>query len=465
MENHAQRDDHLQRRSHRANSHEITITQEDESSGGDLSRKVRKMHRVLPQLMQQQHIDNLYDPILVSLGPYHHGRPELQPAQDLKPLCLDWFASGSEQNKAFYYNKINEKIDEIRDCYAEAWILEKYDDEELTRMMLLDGCFIINYMASRIQTSTNMNWDNHLGLAAGPITVRDLVKIENQVPFMVIKLLLSSQVGRDGEWDELVHGFLRWMLLKTGSKEQISVAGEYDDVEDPPLHVLEAIWRAITSKYEEEDKQKQTVAARISMGKRRKRQDKKLPQRDILFGSVMDLKAKGISFSPSSHSLRAITFESGLLHGHLKLPIRFVSDQHQVILSNLISYELSPESNSTYFTVLSYVAFMKALIESDEDVKELQESGILFDKYSNNEQVVASFKEIDTFGLAHWGIFDDVKEKIGEHCTSRPKTWIANLVRDYFRSPWRVISLSAATSLLVFSFLQTFYAIRGARHK
>ncbi|KAK4387757.1 hypothetical protein Sango_2382300 [Sesamum angolense] len=105
---------------------------------------------------------------------------------------------------------------------------------------------------------------------------------------------------------------------------------------------------------------------------------------------------------------------------------------------------------------------MKSLIENPKDVKELRENGILFSRLGSDEEVVELFKEIDTYGLGSRYVFPDVKMRIEEHCNSKAKTWMAELIHTYFRSPWTAVALFAATFLLCLTFLQTFYTIRPA---
>ncbi|XP_012834225.1 PREDICTED: UPF0481 protein At3g47200-like [Erythranthe guttata] len=180
------------------------------------------------------------------------------------------------------------------------------------------------------------------------------------------------------------------------------------------------------------------------------------------FRSVTELKEKGVEFeASSSYSVTNIHFDSGPLSGRLHIPARVVSSISFVFLSNMIAYEMSPGSE-TGFEVLSYANFMKSLIESPADVKELQEKGILINKFQNHEQLLEEFKGVDTFGLDNLDIFKEVRREIEEHCRSKAKTWMADLIHTRFRSPWTVVALLAATFLLCLTFLQTFFTIHPA---
>lgn len=58
-----------------------------------------------PQIRRREQV---YDPLMVSIGTYHHSKPELR--REFKLLCLDWRAGGYEKKMAFFYSKILEKL-------------------------------------------------------------------------------------------------------------------------------------------------------------------------------------------------------------------------------------------------------------------------------------------------------------------------------------------------------------------
>ncbi|KAI3470167.1 hypothetical protein Pfo_026830 [Paulownia fortunei] len=414
------------------------------------SRRPRQMHTVPPELRQRrQQSEHVYDPVLVSFGPYHHGKPQLRRAEEFKYLCLDWFAKGNEEKKAFFYNKVLEKIDVIRGCYAEVTIVNKYDDKALALMMLLDACFIINFMDfTSTETDNILDWFECLGVAASStFMLGDIMLLENQIPFLVLKLLICLHYEEKKEAEELVERFITWLTMVDLNQAKIPRENE-----EPPIHILEVCWRVLVEKYNIQPNQQEhnQLASKFWWQKFLTRRKKK--HQNVSY-SVMDLKAKGIHFNPSSsQSLLDITFTS----------LRYVSDRTQVILSNMIAYEVSP-NNKTPPVVLSYVNFMKSLIQSPADVKELQKKGILFNRFANHEQVVKLFKEIDTFGYADFDVFEDVKQRIEEHCRSKAKTWIVDLIHTRFRTPWTAIALFAAIFLLCLTFLQTYFTIRPVK--
>ncbi|KAG6386649.1 hypothetical protein SASPL_151817 [Salvia splendens] len=128
------------------------------------------------------------------------------------------------------------------------------------------------------------------------------------------------------------------------------------------------------------------------------------------FRSVTDLKANGIHFRRSSSCLTDIKFTSFAFYSELRLPSFYLTDNTKVYFSNIIAFEMSPETR-TDFAVTTYFNFMKALIHNANDVKVLREKGILYGLLASNEEVVEIFKSIDTYGYSNRtrGLFRNVK--------------------------------------------------------
>ncbi|KAK4371396.1 hypothetical protein RND71_010871 [Anisodus tanguticus] len=117
-----------------------------------------------------------------------------------------------------------------------------------------------------------------------------------------------------------------------------------------------------------------------------------------LFRSVMNLKSKGIHFRPSGiDSLKGVRFTSHYYYAKLKLPCWYVSTYTKVFFMNMIAYELCPNGPSDR-AVVSYVNFMKSLVISPNDVKELREEKIIFNTLGSDEEVAQVYKGLDLWG-------------------------------------------------------------------
>lgn len=134
-------------------------------------------------------------------------------------------------------------------------------------------------------------------------------------------------------------------------------------------------------------------------------------------------------------------------------------------LANMITYEIAPNNgdNSPDLTMLSYACFLKLLIQTPDDVIELQDKGILrLNRFANHEQVVKLFRSIETFHFRDQHMYQDVMHRVGIHCNNKAETWMADLVHCNLKNPWTITALVSESLLLILTLLQTFYTIRQA---
>ncbi|TYJ12370.1 hypothetical protein E1A91_A11G344900v1 [Gossypium mustelinum] len=142
-----------------------------------------------------------------------------------------------------------------------------------------------------------------------------------------------------------------------------------------------------------------------------------------------------------------------LLH-LLRLPPITVDDSTM----NLIACEMCPDFHNN-FTVTSYMGFLDSLIDEVEDVKELRDAGILYNRLGSDKEVAKLIKKMNIDLVPSLMIYRLVKWKIHDHCKT---TWInlaAQGYQTYFRSPWTFLALVGAITTLLLSALQTYYTI------
>ncbi|XP_047949492.1 UPF0481 protein At3g47200-like [Salvia hispanica] len=368
----------------------------------------------------------IYDPVLVSLGPYHYdyGLTQLKPVEDLKSEILDLLIPDKQQ-QLLVTDILQNHSSQIRTFYER---LSIQSDVDLAGMMLRDACFLIYCL--KHHNDDNSVVLHRLGMSKLAFVVRDFFMLENQLPYFVIKMLIPHTC--EGVADKSIDGYFYELVISMMNSEEKSPQGrEITHLLDACRTLLVGINKSGESKIEEGNQKPKVVNSQ--------------------FQSVMDLKAKGIHFRPTkskSYRLTDIEFRSHSFYGMLRLPILLLESKTKVILSNIIAMEMSPGSR-TDFAVTSYAKFMKSLIMKAEDVKELREKGILVMAWqADDEEVVKMFRELETEGACRKDIFRGVRERINEHCRSKTKTFKAELLYTYFRSPWTTIALLAAVLLL-----------------
>ncbi|KAM3328347.1 protein isoform X2 [Capsicum galapagoense] len=390
----------------------------------------RKIPRV-PLAMLQMEFEDLnptrstseycsdYSPMVVSIGPYHHGKPELQGVQNFKQELLDLFISGGRTTDDSILEDFMEHIDIARSYYMEGSVAA-YSKEELAKMMLLDACFIISVN----DTDTAKKISSRLGKLVLSLAFRDILLLENQIPFWFVKRFWKIRQG-----PAYANWWIKNFICRVIYGNHRNEAGDIGSDNDLPLFLLEALRRAI-------------VAGTWTKSYKPKHHDD-----------------YGIYFKPGKTGLvNDIKFKSFCFYGRVELPTFIVTNRSRVWLKNIIAYEMSPGTN-VGLEVISYINFMKSIINDPKDVQELRDKRILINRLNSDDEVVKLFKEINTCGLDDDQFVLRVKERIQKHYNNKAKTWMSELIITHFLTPWKALALLAAIFILFLTASQTYFTV------
>ncbi|KAL6323982.1 hypothetical protein AAG906_006253 [Vitis piasezkii] len=400
-----------------------------------------------------QDFKKLYEPRVISIGPYHHGKPHLHPGEMIKPLCARTFLADRNQDIEVLYKNIKSNIEAVRNCYD--WSsTNEYDDEALAWMMLLDGCFLLQFLRRTDDMISPSTVDMSDVLRNHQICFVEhyLFMLENQLPFGVLKLIFE---------EANFHGAL---TMEETTKIFITPNGTQLEPEDKkPSHLLNLLRSALLGRQpEKKGKSSHKKSSSFQEGKGGLCcRWKKGKQRGIWqsFRHIKELKAAGIYLKPSRTCfLRDISFKS-YFFGYLKLPPITIDDFTKTKFLNMVAYEMCPDAPDDY-AVTSYVCFLYDFIDDADDVKELRSKHILHNLLGSDEDVAHIFNEIGN-GLVDPEIYGHAKARIQKHYNKRVNTWIAEALHGHFRSPWTFMALIAAVLILILTGVQTYYAHRG----
>ncbi|KAM3322423.1 hypothetical protein P3S67_003574 [Capsicum chacoense] len=434
------------------------------------------MMQMVPFCMREDNkeISDDYEPKVVSLGPYHHGKEKLRFVEEyFKPMAVEMFVGDSGVGEHDCMSVILEEIGYAKSCYLQEFA-GKYSDEEFARMMLRDACVILNYIGP---TEGHVLYKQaqmiqRLGVVVYANIERDMYLLENQIPFRILKMLVSLRYNGFDHGQRFVQHveifFFRLFFYHTHIEEP----NDTNNLGRKPLHLLEIIRRVVVTGLDYERMPRPyrccDVSDFVSCLEYCCYRSKYDPiMRQSAGGrSVTDLKLKGIHFSASGiKSLKGVRFSPStdfFLSANLKLPSWDVTTYTRVFFMNMIAYEFSP-----YFfmrkSVTAYVRFMKDLVVSKEDLKELREKGIIINSLGDDEQVVKLFKALNTYKVEDATIYWVVKNDIEEHINSIPKTTMGELIAElrtnYFNNHWSIIVFVATIFIICLNIVQTYYTI------
>ncbi|KAB5551725.1 hypothetical protein DKX38_009036 [Salix brachista] len=176
--------------------------------------------------------EDCYSPLVVSIGLYHKDDPnhELAEMQTVKNEMLEQFASRSGKTREVLYSTVAKLTSSARRCYDEG-STEDLDDSAFTEMMLLDGCFILQFIFCFLREPQNLKLNNRV---LAYFVKRDLFLLENQLPYEVLTSLMSLEFDHEEEGKKLMEEFMDGVHVKELRKSGIllNVLGSDQEVAD-----------------------------------------------------------------------------------------------------------------------------------------------------------------------------------------------------------------------------------------
>ncbi|KAL9323677.1 hypothetical protein ACSQ67_008534 [Phaseolus vulgaris] len=363
-----------------------------------------KIQRIAHYLRGRKHFAQHYSPRLVSIGPIHHGKPELELGEKYKLMWAAKYLERTKQDGQTLYQKIASNIEQLKERFAEDVIRDFPDDEKLSWMLFVDGCSLL-----QILEKGNLNDPHEMNVKVDQMVLvwQDVLLLENQLPYKVLKDLSGHQ--NDATLVDIMNNFLKCHHLSPVRADQ-----------------------------------------------RKENHDHKNEDRNI-----GELRAAGIKLKvEKSRRLRDIHFSYRwkCLCAELTLPQITVDDTTTPSFHNLIAYEMCPDFENS-FEICSFVAFMDSLIDHPEDVKELRSAKVLHNALGSDEEVAKLFNTISTDLVPNTESYSEVRWKIEKHYRKKHRAWIAQGYHTYFSNPWSIIAFHAALFAIVLTVIQTWFAI------
>ncbi|XP_042430114.1 UPF0481 protein At3g47200-like [Zingiber officinale] len=312
-----------------------------------------------------------YDPMIVSLGPYHHHQPRLQATNQLKRLLLNkLLEKGHEKSLRNYLILIKENETKVRRTYSEAPI--DMCEEQFVEMMLLDSVFVImilwfwkNEGLEAIEDPIFRSGQRILILLA-----RDMLLVENQLPFFLLEALFDKafpdKCGKLKSW--ISQFFSRFM----GNEH--TLLNLYNVTIHHILHLLYScnIVPLITSI----DVVAPTVLEDLRLGR--------VPSVTQLEVTRIKIKRK-----QKATTFLDITFKKGVL----EIPQIEIDDDTNVLFRNLIAFEQC-QNNPICNAISTYVWFLSCIAETVADVELLQRKAIIINRLGSKKEVVKLFRKL-----------------------------------------------------------------------
>ncbi|KAL2935428.1 hypothetical protein RDABS01_018546 [Bienertia sinuspersici] len=137
----------------------------------------------------------LYQPQIISIGPFHHGFAHVQMMEEHKYHYLGQLLRRTAMDLRDLFVAVGPLVDPARECYSQPFGLE---DIQFLEMLVVDGCFIIE-LFRKVSKLVTFEEDDPIASMSWifPALLRDLHRLENQIPFFVLQCLYDLTFGKD----------------------------------------------------------------------------------------------------------------------------------------------------------------------------------------------------------------------------------------------------------------------------
>nr|GMD45287.1 UPF0481 protein At3g47200-like [Ipomoea batatas] len=407
------------------------------------------------------------------------------------------------------WKKLKE-LEGIAESYYGDDIKDKVSGDEFVKMLMLDGCFIVEFVIRsflrELGGGQEYKDDPIYKMISGMESniLRDMLLLENQLPFFVLKALCDMITPR-------LQGFLEMVKIAFGSKiPKMNIISLLNTQVNPQevkhlLQIVHILCQPPPQNNGQIQQQKAACSSSCCFWKQPQGQGgsniepsnghesdshRHMPQFFTCFvckfwgqpqqsidddeellcsiRTASELHEAGVHFKKlgkirnTSSDQTISLFDIKFNHGVLEIPSFALYDPTETFFRNLIAYEQhSPDVRPKYFS--DYSKIMDDLINTEKDVNLLRLKDVFVNGLGDDKEVTLLFNNLSK-GVIYSSddfYFIDVYKELNQHCKKPRNVLMAKLRRDYFHSPWAGISTFAAVLLLMLTIAQTVLAALG----
>ncbi|KAK9156412.1 hypothetical protein Sjap_003892 [Stephania japonica] len=381
-----------------------------------------------------------YDPKIVSIGPYHHGALQLQAMEELKRQYLDRLLNSiHEQEEGITMDIILDEMKKLegktRACYSEQFELSS---DDFAKMMAIDGCFVLQLFQNSVRKPVE---DDDIVFQTRwmlPVLRRDLVMLENQIPMFALHKLFDLTRTRGVPESTLpltdltLNFFNPLMPREQGTLNRTIASSKGLSIKHQ--HLLDLF--------------RSSLLPLVPMAR---------GKQPLVFRSIKELQEAGIKLQKRENCCS--TLEISFVDGVLKVPPLQIDDYTGTLFRNVIAFEQCHSDHSYCkpdFT--SYLFFIDGLVNTSEDIVLLHYAGVIQHSLGSDVELADLINKMcrevnrDSENESYLHL---LASDVNEYCNKNWNKWRAELVHNYFGSPWALISLVSAVLFFVLAVAQT----------
>ncbi|KEH17777.1 hypothetical protein MtrunA17_Chr8g0335071 [Medicago truncatula] len=422
------------------------------------------IYKVPPNLRKLNN-GEAYTPYLISIGPFHHTKENSMHTQKQRYFHYFWERMTNKKALVKYKNFLKVKIEVIKNFYFE--FDHTIKDDEFVDMIMLDSVFILELFLRKSKESERekdymftTSWI-YKGIQ------RDLLLLENQLPFYVLEQLYQKvcKDNNDLSFLELAFNYFEdynpQRSKKDQNEEMIKYCKKscrhftdlvrcfylpkevYADDWSPSLH-----FKHINS----EDKCVLKTASRLN-------------EAGVSFEKVHHKKLLEIKFNKVQvlnwflclGCLPCFKF----VKTKLQIPQFKVHQTTECVLRNLIALEQCHYSNQPF--ICNYVSLIDFLINTQEDVELLVDKEIIVHELGSHAELATMINGLCKNVVVTCNYYGKTSKNLNDHYYNYWKHYMGMLRSVYFRDPWRFSSTIVGVFIFLFAIAQ-FLRVTGIYH-
>ncbi|VAH00278.1 unnamed protein product [Triticum turgidum subsp. durum] len=328
--------------------------------------------------------EDSYTPHNVPIGPYHGKCPSTPWVQKEKQRYVGFMQNLSEKHNDGGLKGLVEELEpRARDWYGDG--VDRMTSEELARMLLHDGCYLLGWLGNYPgvpQTSCN---DYNA-------VFRDtLYLIENQVPFFVLDKIHARATGGSSSLLHYMATYIKSLLSREGH-----ISTEKKRLSEPPshlLHLVHTFFRPTNGQMVDPPERPYQLLHRVHAylsptsclqpnGEREREGDTGRWRRATEYCTQANVQFRRRDFAADVTSILDVRLKGG----KLDIPCLQVDGKTWTLLRNMMALEEHAEM--TQRPVTAYCLFMSQVACTVEDVRLLVDAKII-QHFESSDKIAA----------------------------------------------------------------------------
>ncbi|KAJ6971979.1 UPF0481 protein At3g47200 [Populus alba] len=368
-----------------------------------------------------------YTPRVISIGPFHHGNKKLRPMKIQKQRYLKEFCKrlGGEtkvqESLKVLWSTIQSLEDKIKRCYADnTFVKFSSNDDKFVKMILLDAVFIFElFLKNEEDTRDNKRYQDDFIIAKPWLRAaiqRDLILLENQLPFFILKKLYSlaieeTKLNYPSFLDLSCHYFEKYGKNKTKP---------YETKHYKPLHFTDLVRHFLSFKHP------QLLESRDG------KQVKNLYSATMLHQAGVKFKALKDECLLDIRAWKGT--ENTVKKGELHMPPLEIDNSTECLFRNLMALEQCHYPREEF--ICHYVKLLDFLVDVEKDVDLLIENKVIVSRLGDSKAVAELMNKLCLEIVEVTSGYDALSQLLNDYYESSWNKNKAYLVSVYFHNVW-----------------------------